>query len=55
MRSAMRADKYDPRYIDKYSPRRIYENFWDWLNWHPFWIIALIFAYVYYLATTEEV
>lgn len=51
----MRADKYDPRYIYRDSPRHFYENFLDWLRQHPIWIILLVFAYPYYLATTEEV
>ena len=53
--SVMRADKYDPKYIYKYSPRNTYDNFRDWLQLHPTWIIGLVFAYMYYLATTEEV
>ncbi|MGI2335112.1 MAG: hypothetical protein ACRKGH_00465 [Dehalogenimonas sp.] len=44
----MRADKSDPyqRYI----------NFWDWLrvDWHPAWVLAIVFGYIYYLMTTYE-
>ncbi len=40
---------------DKQYPRQVYTDFSDWLRWHPFWIIGLIFGYAYYLATTEEV
>jgi hypothetical protein len=44
----MRADK---------NNGRVYEDFWDWLgnDGHTIWILTLLFAYAYYLATTEEV
>jgi hypothetical protein len=51
----MRADKYNPRYIDRYSPRQIYEDYWDWLRTHPAWIFGFVFGYLYYLASTEEI
>lgn len=51
----MRADKYDPRYVDRYSRRNVYEDFGDWLRQHPIWIIGLFFAYIEYIVTTEEV
>lgn len=41
--------------VDKFPPRRVYEDFWEWLSWHPFWMINLVFAYFYYLQTTIEV
>ncbi|MEZ4675288.1 MAG: hypothetical protein R2932_13710 [Caldilineaceae bacterium] len=40
---------------DKKYPRQIYTDFWDWLQWHPFWFINVLFAYMYYFVTTEEV
>ncbi len=40
--------------VDKQYPWQRYENFWDWLSFHPLWIISLLFAYAVYLATTEE-
>ena len=41
--------------VDKNYPHQIYEDFWDWLNQHPIWILGLIFAYLYYLTSTEEI
>ncbi len=43
---------------DKNYPFRIYENFLDWALTdlrHTALLISLIFAYLYYLMTTEEV
>ena len=40
---------------DKNNPRQLYDDFWDWLRWHPIWIIGLLFGYAYYLVTTEEI
>jgi hypothetical protein len=40
---------------DKDNPRQVYEDFVDWLRWHPIWIINLVLAYAYYLVTTEEI
>lgn len=51
----MRADKYDPRYINRYSPRNLYADFWDWLFRHPIWVINIVLGYAAYIATTEEV
>lgn len=51
----MRAEKYDPRYIEKPSRRHVYRDFWDWLNQHPLWILLLVIAPLVYLVTTEEV
>ena len=44
----MRADK---------NSGQVYDDFWDWLrkDGHTIWIISLVFAYVAYLTTTEEV
>ena len=41
---------------EKGNPKLTYVDFWDWLrtDWHPVWILALVFGYLYYLATTEE-
>lgn len=41
--------------VDKNDPRQVYEDFVDWLRQHPIWIIGLVFAYAYYLVTTEEI
>jgi len=43
--------------IDKNDPGQRYDDFWDWLQtgWHPLWILSTVFAYLYYLMTTEEV
>ena len=43
--------------VDKNDPRIVYDGFFDWLQTdnHFVWIISLVFAYVYYLMTTEEV
>jgi len=54
-RKCMRADKYNPNYIYKGSPRQFYTDFWDWLRLHPIWVIGFVFGYLYYLATTEKV
>ncbi len=45
----MRAEKEDPG--------QRYDDFWDWLrtDWHPIWILSILFGYMYYLMTTEEV
>jgi hypothetical protein len=45
----MRAEKSDPG--------QIYFDFWDWLRTdeHLVWILSLLFAYFFYLLTTEEV
>jgi hypothetical protein len=51
----MRADKYNPQYLYRPSPRNVYDDFWDRLRQHPYWVFGLVFAYAYYLATTEEV
>jgi hypothetical protein len=51
----MRADKFDPRYMNRPSPRHVYNDFWDWLGSHPIWILGFVFAYVVYISTTEEV
>jgi len=42
---------------EKNNHKQIYNDFWDWLltDWHPIWIITLVFGYLYYLMTTEEV
>ena len=42
---------------EKNSPQQNYHDFWDWLltGWHPIWILALTFGYLYYLMITEEV
>jgi hypothetical protein len=33
-----------------------YQNFWDWLQrGHLLWIIAIFFAYGWYLGSTEKV
>lgn len=41
--------------IDRGHPRQVYQDFCDWLRWHPAWIIGLVFGYAYYLVTTEEI
>ena len=41
--------------VNKNDPRQVYEDFVDWLRWHPLWIIGMVFAYAYYLVSTEEV
>ena len=33
----------------------MYADFWDWLHYHPIWILSLFISYAYYLASTEEV
>jgi hypothetical protein len=43
----MRADKDDPM--------QVYVDFWDWLYQHPLWMVGVIFAYAYYLVSTEEI
>ena len=43
----MRADKDDPM--------QVYVDFWDWLYQHPLWMAGVIFAYAYYLVSTEEI
>jgi len=42
---------------EKGNPEQYYYDFWDWLRtgWHSIWLISLVFAYMYYLVTTEEV
>ncbi len=42
--------------VDKDDPGQVYEDFWDWVRtgWHAIMLISLFFAYLYYLATTEE-
>lgn len=42
---------------DKNNPGQVYADFWDWLrtDWHPLWVVSTVFAYMYYLMTTEEV
>ena len=34
-----------------------YNDFWGWLRTegHIIWIISLVFAYLYYFMTTEEI
>ncbi|MCX6012739.1 MAG: hypothetical protein NTV30_04895 [Chloroflexi bacterium] len=41
--------------IDKKTGQK-YDSFWDWLQIaeHTIWIINLLFAYAYYLMTTEQ-
>jgi hypothetical protein len=41
---------------DNKKPNIVYRNFGDWLfNYdHAAFIVLLVFAYVYYLATTTE-
>ena len=41
--------------IDKNNPWQTYDGFGDWLTQHPLWILGLIFAYLYYLTSTEEI
>ena len=43
--------------VEKNNPQQMYNDFWDWLftSWHLIWIISLVFAYLYYLMTTEEI
>ena len=41
--------------FDKNNPRQGYEDFWDWLQVHPIWLLNVVFGYAFYLATTEEV
>ncbi len=43
--------------IDKNDPEQRYIDFGDWLrtDWHALWVISLVFAYLRYLLTTEEV
>ena len=44
--------------VDKGNPEHRYNDFWDWLfNYreHTIWLISLVFAYLYYLKTTEEI
>ena len=45
----MRAEKNDRG--------QIYNDFWDWLraDEHFIWVVTLVFGYLYYLLTTEEV
>ena len=42
--------------IDKHNGQE-YQDYWDWLrdDGHIIWIITLVFGYVYYLMTTEEI
>ena len=42
---------------EKNNPQQRYTDFWDWLrtDWHPIWILTIVFGYLYYLTTTEEV
>ena len=41
--------------IDKNYPWQIYENFWDWLQYHPIWMIIAVLGYAYYLGSTEAI
>jgi hypothetical protein len=41
--------------VDKIPPRQVYQDFFDWLNRHPIWLINIFLAMLYYLMTTEEV
>lgn len=41
--------------VDKQYPHQRYENFFDWLNVHPIWMLALFFAILQYYTTTEEI
>ena len=42
---------------EKNNPKKIYNDFWDWLwtGQHTIWLVSLAVAYVYYLMTTYEV
>jgi len=42
---------------EKENPEQKYNDFWDWLftDWHIAWLLGLVFAYIYYLMTTEEI
>jgi len=41
--------------IDKNNPWQIYENFWDWLLYHPLWILSPFFGYAYFLGSTDPI
>ena len=41
--------------IDKNSPHQVYDSFAEWLQWHPVWFLNVVFAYAYYLVSTEEI
>lgn len=43
--------------VDRRNPRLVYRDFWHWLRIgaNPFWLLALIFGYWFYMVTTEEV
>jgi hypothetical protein len=42
--------------VDRNDPSQTYRDFFDWITceWRPVLIITLVFAYLYYLLTTEE-
>jgi hypothetical protein len=40
---------------DKQLPWQVYEDFWQWLRLHPIWLLAIFWAYPYYITSTEEV
>ena len=42
--------------IEKNNPSEQYTDFWDWVAhyWHPVFLVGLVFGYVYYELTTEE-
>jgi len=42
--------------IDRYPPYKTYRDFWEWLfdGWHPVFVLALMFSYLFYLVTTTE-
>lgn len=50
-------DAEDEMRVDKKDPRRVYRNYWDWLRTgsNYVWTISLMFGYLYYLMTTQEV
>jgi hypothetical protein len=41
--------------IDKKYPWQIYESFWDWLLYHPIWMLNVLFGYAYFLGFTEAI
>jgi hypothetical protein len=43
--------------IDKNKPGQRYTDFFDWLrtDGNFIWVISLVFAYLAYLLTTEEI
>ena len=42
---------------EKNNPEQVYSDFGDWVftGLNAVWLMSLVFAYLYYLLTTEEV